>query len=413
MDSRQTIIEDNYYLQGLGIVIPGKKYFKNKGFIKLYTEDFVVEEISADGSLVDINNETESEAGDLELKQNFKATLVQNNTGTLEVVKKISKQLSIPETSIQYAGIKDNDALTAQRITIQGVSFNELKSLNCDSFYLKNIEQSNNKLKIGELSGNRFSLFVRLDQNKFDKAELEKNIKEVQDKGFYNFYYSQRFGTVGRDNNHTLARLVIQKKYSEALFKFLTEPPKTCFKFMTPIFNEVKENFGDWKKIKEILSKYPDNFSKELEVVGYLIDNPEDHLGAISKEIRFWMLGFASWLFNMKLSSYIIQGENAPNKIDLITSTNKKVIENYKYELDLIGLDVFDISHLEKFNIQKANFPVETKKQVSFDEINYVDGGVVLKFRLDKGSYATTVLAHCLDLIVGDIPEDFSKVRLF
>lgn len=412
MDSRQTLLEDDYYLHGLGIVIPGKKYFKNKGFIKLYTEDFIVEEVTNDGNFVDINSNKQNDIPNPEEKQNFKATLVQKNTGTLEVVKKVSKLLNIPETNIQYAGIKDNDALTAQKITIQGVSLNDLNSVKSDSFYFKDIEVSDQKIKIGELEGNRFTLLVRLDKTSTDSEELKNNIEKIQNEGFYNFYYSQRFGTLGRDNNHTLARLAIQKKYSEALHKFLTESPKTCFKFMTPIFKEVEENYGNWQKIREIFQRHPQHFEKEIEIVDYLIQNPEDHLGAISKEIRFWMLGFASWLFNIKLSNNIIKGENIPNKIDLITSNNKNVIEKYRYELNLVGLENFDINHLEKFNIQKANFPIETKKQVIFDEIKFVDAGVILKFRLDKGSYATTVLAHCLDLIVGDIPDNFSKDKL-
>jgi TruD family tRNA pseudouridine synthase len=247
MDSRQTLLEDDYYLQGLGIVIPGKNNFKNKGFIKLYTEDFIVEEITNNDNIVSINNEEYFEIKNKNIKQNFKATLVQNNIGTLEVVKKISKQLNIPETNIQYAGIKDNDALTAQKITIQNVSFEELNSISNDNFYFKDIEESSHKIRIGELNGNRFTLLVRLDKTNLDLEELKQNIKNIEENGFYNFYYSQRFGTLGRDNNHTLARLVIQKKYSEALFKFLTEKPKTCFKSMITIFNEAKENYGNWQ----------------------------------------------------------------------------------------------------------------------------------------------------------------------
>jgi len=411
MESRQTIVEDYEYLKGLGIFIPDKKNFKNKGFIKLYPEDFIVEEITQDGILVDINYEKESEIEDENIKQNFKATLVQNNTGTLEVVKKISKKLNISETDIQYAGIKDNDALTAQKITIQNVSLNELKSVNCDAFYLKNIEKSDSKLRIGELSGNQFTILVRLDKKTLDKQDLETKIENIKKNGFYNFYYSQRFGTLGRDNNHILGRLVLQQKYSEALFVFLTSPPKTCFKSMIPIFKEIKENYGDWGKIEEILNKDPENFDKELGMVRYLLKNPKDHLGAIVDEIRFWVLGFASWLFNIKLSFLIIQNEGIPNKIDLITSTNKNIVENYREELAIVNLQNFNLKSLEKFNIQKATFPVDTKKQVSFENIKFVEQGVVLKFRLDKGSYATSVLAHCLDLIVGDIPESFIKEK--
>ncbi len=411
MESRQTIIENSDYLLSLGIVIPNKKTFKNKGFIKLFPEDFIVEEITKEGVLVNINSEQEGLIQDENIKQNFKATLIQINTGTLEVVKKISKRLNVPETNIQYAGIKDNDAMTAQKITIQGVTLRELKSINCDSYYLKNIEKSDTKLRIGELSGNKFTVLVRFNEQDTDKQDLESKIKNIQENGFYNFYYSQRFGTMGRDNNHILGRLVLQQKYSEALYVFLTSPPKTCFKSMLPVFKEIRENYRDWEKIESILKKNPENFEKELSMIEYLIKNPDDHLGAIVGEIRFWVLGFASWLFNIKLSGFIIQNKGVPDKIDLVTSRNNRVVESYKAELELVELKDFSLKNMEKFNIQRATFPVDTKKQVVIENINFVKQGVILEFRLDKGSYATSVLAHCIDLIVGEIPENFPKEK--
>ncbi len=411
METKQTFVEDHEYLQGLGILIPGKKYFKNKGYIKLYTEDFIVQEITQNDELVDIKTKYENEIDDINIKQNFKATLIQSNIGTLEVVKKLSKKLNIPETNIQYAGIKDNDALTAQKITLQNVSFVDLQSVNSENYYLKDIEKCESKLRIGELKGNRFTILVRLDPTNIDQEELKEKIADIEKNGFYNFYYSQRFGTLGRDNNHILGRLALQGRYSDALFTFLTKPPRSGFQFMFPIFEEIKTNYGNWEYIEKLLEKHPEHFEKELEIIRYLIKNPYDHEGAIASEIRFWMLGFVSWLFNIKLSQYIIEGKNIPNKLDLITSTKNDAVKNYRNELDLVGVDNFDLKHLEKFNIQRATFPVDTKKKVTFEKINFVESGVILSFTLDKGSYATTVLAHFLDLIVGSIPENFSKEK--
>jgi tRNA(Glu) U13 pseudouridine synthase TruD len=38
--------------------------------------------------------------------------------------------------------------------------------------------------------------------------------------------------------------------------------------------------------------------------------------------------------------------------------------------------------------------------------------GIILQFSLDKGSYATTFLSHLINLVSGEIPEEFSKERV-
>lgn len=414
METRQTYTEDSDYLMGLGIYIPGKKSFSNKGYIKLYTEDFIVEEITNEGLVASIKDQQAKEIPQSDQKQNFKLTLIKDNIGTLEAIRDLAQKLNIDTTNIQHAGIKDNDALTAQKITIQNVSSDELLKISSPNYRLTNLEICESKLRIGELKGNRFTLLVRFDQDELNKEELLEKINHVQENGFYNFYYSQRFGTLGRDNNHILGLLMLQNKKSEAIFRYLTDAPKSCERNLLPLYEKILDNYGNWELMKEIFTPHADHFENELKIVNYLIDNPGDYDGALDlnpDNVRFWILGFASWLFNIKLSKYLIDSRELPKKINLITSVNKNVINDYRDELRLVELNEFSLDHLVKFKIQSATYPVDTKKTVKFNKTEFTDQGLLLQFDLDKGSYATTALAHCFDLIIGTIPDGFSKEK--
>lgn len=410
---RRTFIEDYEYLKSIGVFIPNKDILKNEAFIKLWTEDFVVEEITQNNHLVSI---FETQIEDLKdtNSNGFSATLIKNNIGTPEAVRDLSRKLGLKDFEIQYAGIKDNDALTAQKITIQNASFNQLKNIVSENYYLTNIKQSRSKLKIGELKGNNFTLLARTDPEKTNVERIASEIESLNKNGFYNFYYSQRFGTLGRDNNHKLGLLVAQEKYEEALFLYLTDAPKSGFEFTFAIYKDIKNHFGDWNYIEKITSQYPIIFEKELLIVRFLKKNPEDILGALSVnkgDIKFWILGLASWLFNIKLSNYLKSEKTLPEKIDLITSTKVDAVSEYKEELKEIGLDDFNVEHLLDFDIQKAVHPIDTIKQVEFKKVFSTPYGLILQFTLDKGSYATTVLAHFLNLIIGEIPKNYSVKR--
>ncbi len=413
---RRSFIEDANYLSKLGIYIPNKNNFKNKGFIKLWTEDFIVEEILQNNQIVNLlkNQKIETEQPNSN-KGNFTMTLIKNNIGTSEAVTDISKQLNIPESSIGYAGMKDHDALTSQKISISNINLEQIYKINSRNYYLTNIKAENTKIKIGQLKGNHFTILVRTNPKEIDPLTILDQIKEIKENGFYNFYYSQRFGTFGRDNSHTLGLLMLQKKYDEALKLFLTDPPKIGFEFTFEIYEKIKDHYGNWDYIEKLISPYPIIFERELAVVNHLIKNPNDTLGALGSkkdEIRWWMLAFASWLFNMKLSNYLLNKEKMPEKIDLITSTKENISFEYKKELESIGLEEFNFDHLSEFNIQKAILPVDTIKKANLHKIVSSPYGFIFKFSLDKGSYATTMLSHCLDLVVGTIPENYSLERV-
>ena len=80
----------------------------------------MVEEVLVDGSKATMNGEVLSKVlGSSLQKQRFLlCVLVKRNWDTFIAVKNIAKSLGIDQARVQFAGIKDAKAVTAQHITI-------------------------------------------------------------------------------------------------------------------------------------------------------------------------------------------------------------------------------------------------------------------------------------------------------
>ena len=119
--AREPMIDDNETLKWVGI--DGNIFGERPiGYIKLYPQDFIVEEIRLDESLSDVDvapmtDDTSSESDGL----TYYADLVKIGISTIAAEKKIAELLDIEEKNVSHAGIKDNNALTSQHISIRGL----------------------------------------------------------------------------------------------------------------------------------------------------------------------------------------------------------------------------------------------------------------------------------------------------
>ncbi len=90
------------------------------GRIRQLPEDFVVEEVLVDG--------TKAEVQPVEMPQPVGegryliCVLVKRDWDNFRAVKKVAKRMGISHKRVQIAGIKDAKALTAQHISIRGVT---------------------------------------------------------------------------------------------------------------------------------------------------------------------------------------------------------------------------------------------------------------------------------------------------
>ena len=149
--------------------------------IKAKNEDFRVTEIS-----------------DLDLSGGKYSIFLLYKSGlrTVEAIDKISLKTGIPVSEICYSGLKDEDAVTYQYISIKNAGFDKLNFSddNGNYFFLEYIGNSPKRMEIGELYGNAFCIRIR----KLD-SDTVKRITDGEKKliNIINYYGVQRFGKPG------------------------------------------------------------------------------------------------------------------------------------------------------------------------------------------------------------------------
>src|SRR3989338_2269265 len=163
------------------------------GYIKYSPLDFIVEEIRPSGGVVFVDGETaESEYPDGE--GTVYADMIKVGISTLDAVQRIAGALSIDLKKIGYAGIKDAVALTSQRISLRGVTIVTVQNCRVPNVILRNVVERKGAIGVGNLTGNRFTLFIRTQQA-VDSVAFEKQVDTIRQHGIMNYYGVQRFGT--------------------------------------------------------------------------------------------------------------------------------------------------------------------------------------------------------------------------
>ena len=71
------------------------------------------------------------------------------------------------------------------------------------------------EIKLGDLDGNRFELVIR-NVERVTREALETVMNSVKERGFINYFGTQRFGTQGIPT-HDIGRELIMGRYSEAV----------------------------------------------------------------------------------------------------------------------------------------------------------------------------------------------------
>lgn len=409
---RETFVDNSKFLEKFGV------FFKNKenlplGYLKLWPQDFIVEEISRDEEIqtIKIENFFDKKRPFSEEEPTIYATLVKCGLSTIEAIEEIASFSKIKEGGIQFAGIKDKDALTSQLISFRKISIDALKKVNSPYLFLKNIYSGKGVMEIGGLKGNEFTVLIRADFSQ--KEKFSESLKNIGREGFYNYFYLQRFGTP-RLINFYWGLFILRGEYEKAVLSFLCSPGLRELPYFKNLREEIKKNFGGWKKIEEILEPFPLIFQNERKIINYLKEHPKDFIGALNqipKQIQLWIFAYASRLFNKKLSFYLRNKVEPPSKMPLILSPDKRDWLFYKEFLKENKIFSMPFKNTKPFpDVQWKKREIKTKEKVEIHQIKIIPEGVILNFTLAKAAYATTFLAHLFNLVSGLPPKNISSL---
>ncbi len=125
---------------------------------------------------------------------------------TLSVIRDIARNLHVGVGAVGYAGMKDKVAVTRQLLSIhlpQGDAHRVAEEINVSGVRVLSAERHRNKLRVGHLRGNRFSIRIR-EVNIAEVTRAGRILTRLESSGVPNFIGEQRFGY--HQLNHEIGR---------------------------------------------------------------------------------------------------------------------------------------------------------------------------------------------------------------
>jgi TruD family tRNA pseudouridine synthase len=414
--TRRNFNEDAALLESVGIGIPGKESMAHL-MLKIFPSDFIVEEVTLGGRVCTVGENSDGFA-DMPDANFAHMTVVKCGMATMDVVNELGRILNCPTEKIQYAGIKDKWAITAQRVSIplavveaSGISLDDITH---EQFFLKDIINGKGAIQPGQLEGNRFTILLRNDGlSDAEKEEAKNNFVLRAKEGIANFFYLQRF-RAPRFTNFHWAFLILAGKYKRAVELYLTEVTGREMPYFESMREEAKAFLDDPRKLHRLFGEYPSFFETEAELTKYLASHPGDYTGAlraIENQVHMWVHALTSYFFNRKVSEYLARGTLPPETLPLMLSRDKNDLLPYAELMKQSGLFPPPLENLRPFrSIQLRHRDIQTLEKVSLDFVEILPEGMRLRFILGKGQYATTYLSHAVT-IANDIERDFGKEK--
>jgi tRNA pseudouridine13 synthase len=124
-------------------------------------------------------------------------TVEKRGMNTAFAAKRIAQWAGIPEMGVGYAGMKDRHAVTTQRFSVHLPKrvAPDLEALQSEDLRVLGHAWHNRKLPRGALAGNRFTLLLREPQG--ERAAVEARLAAIAAAGIPNYFGEQRFGREG------------------------------------------------------------------------------------------------------------------------------------------------------------------------------------------------------------------------
>ncbi|MEM2576978.1 MAG: tRNA pseudouridine(13) synthase TruD, partial [Candidatus Bathyarchaeia archaeon] len=297
-------IEENF---GIRIFLTSSKGLG--GRIKVYPEDFIVEEQLVNGLIAHVNSSFYQFHKETENKGKYQlCTVIKKGLDTLAALKYISKAFKINEKKISIAGLKDAKALTAQFITIKGLKLKKPKMLLNGKIKIFPIKMINEPLNSSFLLGNNFTITIRDIKltSKEAKEAIENTLKEVNEVGGVpNFFGHQRFGTI-RPITHIVGKYIVKRDFEKAVLTYLCS---SSF-YEKPEIKSIRDELLTTLNFKKALKAFPTRLEYERIMLKHLINHSNDYIGALKRlpsRLRLLFVNaYQSFLFNEVLSRRVL-----------------------------------------------------------------------------------------------------------
>jgi len=221
---------------------------------------------------------------------------------TFDLIRYLSKRLGISPSDISFGGIKDRHGRTSQILTIRTRS-HPPSSIQKQNIFLKLLGYSREPIRSRDIAGNRFDIVLR-DMSGDEYEDLLRNLEEVREWGFPNYYDEQRFGSARHGQGFMGKELFLGR--SEHALKLYLWPSRHDRGDVKRFKKCVIANWGKWEACRqEVPEKYRTlmeylcrrgcsrAFSKALTRIGRPF-------------LMFSLNAYQSFLFNQILREYLL-----------------------------------------------------------------------------------------------------------
>jgi tRNA pseudouridine13 synthase len=372
------------------------------GRLKAAAEDFIVEEISSDGTVFCIDQQI-SRQGSGKFAH---FVLQKKDWSTSSAILEIAKRLHAGHKRFSYAGTKDKAAITTQLVSAYDMPKEKILSLNIKDIKINGAWNADDKVHLGQLLGNRFTIHPEGADTSQDK--IDAMVSELGGK-FPNYFGEQRFGTT-RKNTHLVGLEILKGNLEQACRIFLCDSQGEENKLAKQARQEL-DSTGDYQNA---LKQFPKYLRLERKMIAHLANKPEDYAGAFKAIPRTTLLLFIhavqSMFFNIMLSDRIgegielEEGEYFCSETSGFPDIGKADAEGWVCG-KVIGystpLNTREKELLGKYGISKDDFRLKYMPEIAskgtyrtlfapLKDFNYSDG--IFRFSLPSGSYATAAM---------------------
>lgn len=372
----------------------------------------------------DSNEKRDSKHSENSAYDHLHCDLEKINEDTHSAVARLARFFHLSKTRIGFAGLKDKRAITCQRISMYQPDVSIIEKFRSKRIDLRNFSWEKNKIEIGDLRGNAFTIIIRnID---FDITETDKSLgvslKEIEQNGVANFFGEQRFGGI-RNITHKIGKELVRGKFENAVMLYLTSPSEQEPEELKKVRMDLLEN----KNFLAAAHAFSENNRFESALCHHLHQFPNDFVGALSKlpkSLRYLFThAYQSHLFNEIIAERLkrgmglgtIDGDQFEGGNPDVSNSSIPTIPLFGYETKFseglagqiekevlgkegVSLTQFQIPKMPELSSKGSRKKIVLHPQkmtvlkIEPDEINENKTKVGLYFELEKGSYATTVL---------------------
>ncbi|CAI2361379.1 unnamed protein product [Moneuplotes crassus] len=160
----------------------------------------------------------------------IKVVMYKESIESMQAIFNFSKLVKKQAKYFGIAGNKDKRGITFQNVTISFGNLGNIKRAQTNPQWIRkikigNIQKVKKLIKLGDLSGNRFSLAIRFIEGVTDE-EIKQNVENISTNGFLNYFGMQRFGCFNI-MTHTIGKEAIKQNWKEVIRMMLSQYPRS------------------------------------------------------------------------------------------------------------------------------------------------------------------------------------------